>query len=315
MPDSESHDYELIDCGSGRRLERFGKLIVDRPAPVAVWPKALSKSEWQSDLYYDHVRTGGDRRGTTDSSASSSWKGSTSENWSIRFDSIRFGLQTLGGGQLGVFPEQQNNWQWLVDILPQLVKEKQKQSGDDQPLRILNLFAYTGGSTLAALSVDGVEVCHLDSARPSVEMAKQNAILSRLQDKPVRWMVDDAMAFCERELRREKMYDGVILDPPAFGRGKGGKVWKLSQNLPKLMAVLSKLLVPKPALVLLTAHDPKFPPEAMRKSVDSLLAGRCGTTRIETGSLTLQSTSTTGNTLPLGDFARWSFFPAAARIQ
>jgi len=310
MAEPSTTNYALIDCGAGRRLERFGDVIVDRPAPVAMWSKALPSSSWRSDLYFDHVRTGADRPSRNGSDLSSqqqaAWKGTPPQDWRASFGPVVFGVQTLAGGQLGVFPEQQESWRWITQVLPALVASSRARKPDGQPLRILNLFAYTGGSTLAAASVEGVELCHLDAAKPSVEMAKHNALLSGLQERPVRWMVDDTMAFVERELRRGKSYDGVILDPPAFGRGKGGKVWKLSQHLPKLLAALSELLSPEPALVLLSAHDPKFGRPLMKKAVESLLGRRQGKSLVETGELTLRAAHGSGNDLPLGEYARWS---------
>ncbi|MGI9515773.1 MAG: class I SAM-dependent methyltransferase [Pirellulaceae bacterium] len=271
--------YELIDFGDGRKLERLGGLLVDRPCPAA--EEAIPESEWpQADARFElrdrHTGTWRFLRPAPDPWLFRTW----------------FGVLELfptDFGHLGVFPEQRSSWQWLRQQTNDLL------SG----LRILNLFAYTGGSTLAAAAA-GCEVTHVDSAKNIVARARSNSEQSHLQDRPVRWIVDDALKFVQREVRRGRKYDGVILDPPSYGHGvKSRETWKIDRDLPVLLESLQQLLTPC-RLFLFTCHSPGFSGPVMREHVARFLdvPAVC-----ETGTLNLKTGS--GRVMSGGHFLRW----------
>lgn len=275
--------YELIDCGGSQRLERFGAVTVCRSCAGAAWEKAVPECVWQqARIIY-----------SGESGKQGEWRGEDAlpADWQVEFDDIVFSLLPGALGQIGVFPEQLKHWRWIRSVL----------SEAGRPLNVVNLFAFTGGSTLAAASVPGVSVTHLDASKASVKRAQENAKLSRLDNRPVRWIVDDATTFISREVKRGNRYDAIILDPPAFGRGGNGKTWKLSHDLPKMLSCLPRILSDKPLFVLLTCHDPEWPVERLRR----LLSG-CGLPggEISTGDSSIPSNGD-GHALPCGVFVRW----------
>lgn len=238
-------NYELIDCGNGRRLERFGTVICDRPAPMAEFPARAGAGVWaEAALRFDAVT----RRWTGTPPADWAYSGAAGDA------AVRLGLTPGANGQLGIFPEQQENWEWLARIVG---------SARGRRVRVLNGFAYTGGSTLFCAAA-GAEVCHLDASGAAVAQARKNAELSGLSACPVRWIVDDVKKFLAREIRRKSFYDGIILDPPAFGRS-GKNIWKLEDNLPELLEMAAAVLTPEPLFVLLTCHPAGWTPEDLRK--------------------------------------------------
>ena len=219
--------YELLDCGDGRRLERFGSRVVDRPAPAAVEPHLLDRPAWAAaDLRFDRDR---------------GWSGRALAAWSIDLDGLILELGPTAAGQVGLFPEHRRFWPWLTTDLSQ-------RPGAEA----LHLFASTGATTLA-LARAGARVTHVDGARSAVAWARRNAALSGLAEAPVRWIVDDALGFTRREARRARRYDLVILDPPSFGHGPGGTRWELASALPELLEAVAGVAADD-ALVLLTAH-------------------------------------------------------------
>jgi 23S rRNA (cytosine1962-C5)-methyltransferase len=238
--------YELLDSGSFQKLERFGKVILSRPCAQAVWQPTLSTLEWQRATA-SFFRDGGNQ-----------WRGRDRlpETWNIEVEGTRFVLSSTDFGHLGIFPEQRDQWQRIRDVCAAF---SQKQG---RPAKVLNLFAYSGGSTLAAARA-GAEVCHVDASKGMVDWARKNASLNQLDDKPVRWIVDDVTKFLERELRREKTYDLVILDPPSYGRGAKGEVFKIETDLPKLLILINKLMSPEPVGVLLSCHTPQLTPNSL----------------------------------------------------
>ena len=248
MENSKKFDYELIDCGDETRTERFGDRIITRSCPMALWPSIARDIE-------PHATFSRNERGAA-------WlniNGMT-DSWNISIGSITAELRFSGNGQVGIFPEQKENWQWIAD---QVVKRSNK------PLKILNLFAYTGIATLHAIAPN-TQVCHVDGAKSAISWAKRNAKLSELANANVRWICDDVMGFMEREIRRGQKYDAVILDPPAFGRG-GGQIWKIEKDLPRLMTALREVLVDDPAFVVLSCHAPRhFSAYAMAKMLERL---------------------------------------------
>ncbi len=236
-------DYELIDSGDFAKLERFGDRIVARPEPQALWHRSLPDDEWAGLADATFVKTGGsDERG--------SWevKPGVSERWTMRYDyggmHLRMRLALTGFKHVGVFPEQAANWNFIYDVLT--AWRADSPSPTPRP-RVLNLFAYTGGATLATLAA-GAEVTHVDSVKQTVNWAADNAQLSGLDS--VRWIVDDALKFVRREVRRGNTYDGIVLDPPAYGRGPDGEKWVLEQGLDEMLNLCATLLRPQGFLVL-----------------------------------------------------------------
>ena len=237
MNNNKIFDYELIDCGDKTRTERFGDKIITRPCPMALWPSKISDGlDKQPDARFMSNET------------EKGWQkvGDMEDIWNISVGSITAELSLSSNGQVGIFPEQNENWQWI---------EGQVRERSNKPLKILNLFGYTGMATLHAIAPH-TEVCHVDGAKSAINWAKRNAELSGLGDASVRWICDDVMKFLEREIRRGQKYDAIILDPPAFGRG-GGKIWKIEKDLPCLMQAVKELLVDDPAFVVLTCHAPR----------------------------------------------------------
>lgn len=275
-------DYELIDSGNGAKLERFGTYIIARPDPRAIWLRRAPVAVWnQAHAVYV--------RGTKDEGH---WdiRVKPPSDWSIRYHNIVFTLKPTSFKHVGVFPEQAVNWQWMKHII----------SGKKS--RILNLFAYTGGATMAAAEA-GSEVTHVDSAKSAIEWAKANVQASGLASKPIRWITDDAYKFVQREARRGNTYDGFILDPPRFGRGTKGEVWKIEDDLPKLLNALRPLLSPNVRFILINAYTADLSSTVISRLLSDLTSSLGGTHT--SGELALRDSS--GNQLlPNGIFARWS---------
>jgi len=266
----ETADHALIDLGGGALLERFGERIVDRPHPAALGARS-DPAAWRSaDLRFDRER---------------GWTGPAANEgpWTVEVGPVRLELRTTEAGQVGYFPEH-------ASMLPWLTRQR--------PGAVLHLFAYTGLVTLA-LAATGSEVTHLDASRPSVAWARRNADLSGLADRPIRWIVDDARAFVDREVRRGRRYDGIVLDPPSYGHGTDRRAWRLEEDLPDLLAACRSLLAPD-GFVLLTAHTPGFEAGRLAHTLSGGLAAPVG--RIESGGLVL--TTSDGRSLELGSFAR-----------
>jgi len=274
-------DYELLDLGAGARLERFGTRIVDRPHPGAYGERA-DPDAWRATTLF-HGADGG-------------WHGTDPvEPWTIDVDGLTVELRPTATGQVGLFPEQAGSWKWLRDVLGVRI------DGADAPRpSVLNLFAYTGVASLVAART-GAAVAHVDASRPAVGWARHNAELSGLADRPIRWLVDDVPGFVARELRRGHRYDGVLLDPPTYGHGPRGRVWRLEDDLDALLSECAGLVGGRAGFVLLTAHTPGFGPERLAEALAGAL--RLPARRIDAGPLRLEARS--GRTLELGAFARW----------
>ncbi len=282
---SSSSDYALLDSGGFQRLERFGPVVLSRPCAQAVWHPALPKHEWQQATA-TFFRDGGNQ-----------WRGRDRlpESWAINVDGTRFQLSSTDFGHLGIFPEQRDQWRRIREVCTAY------QTQHHRAPRVLNLFAYSGGSTLAAAHA-GAEVCHVDASKGMVEWARQNAALNQLQDRPVRWIVDDVSKFLERELRRERRYDLIILDPPSYGRGAKGEVFKIENDLPKLLALLAKLMSDQPLGVLLSCHTPELTPLSLHHLLLQAFGARGG--HFEQGEMQLRGAE---NVLPVpsGSFCWW----------
>jgi len=263
--------YGLLDAGDGRRLERFGARIVDRPAPGALEPQRASRTAWaRASLRFDRDR---------------GWLGRDQTPWTIALDGITLELRPTDAGQVGVFPEHASFWPWLREAL-----------ADRSEAAVLHLFASTGATTLA-LARAGARVTHVDGSRPAVAWARHNAELSELANRPIRWIVDDAVAFTKREARRGRRYDGIVLDPPSYGHGPGGQRWELGTALPELLDAAASV-ASDDAFVLLTAHATGLEPD----DLGDALAEAFGGGEAATEEIVVEAAS--GAVLPLGVAAR-----------
>lgn len=278
-------DYELLDSGDGRKLERFGPHVLSRPCAQAVWRPSLPPDPWaRADAEFD--REDGQR-----------WRnrGALPDRWTIEIDGLRFRLSGTDFGHLGIFPEQRAQWQWIDRSVRAAAAAGRRPT-------VLNLFAYSGGSTLAALRA-GADVCHLDASRGMVQWARDNAALNGLADAPVRWIVDDAHKFLAREKRRGRSYDAVILDPPTFGRGAGGEVYKIERDLMTTLDLCRDVVSAAPLFVILSGHTPGFTPAILANVLRQSLGTAGG--RIDQGEMLLTGAPGVAP-VPNGTWARWS---------
>ncbi len=277
-------DYELIDCSKGERLERFGEVILIRPDPQVIWDTKRENSLWKyANARYHRSSTGG-----------GSWEvyKKHPDVWQMSYKDIKFQIKPMGFKHTGVFPEQAINW----DFVDNKIRKSQRQ------LKVLNLFAYTGGATLACLNA-GASVCHVDASKGMVQWAKENAVVSNLQDKPVRWLVDDCIKFVQKEIRRGNKYDGIIMDPPSYGRGPGGEVWKIEEQLYPLVELCSQVLSDEAEFFILNSYTTGLSPAVMEYLLSTILCPKFG------GSVTSDEiglpVTQTGYVLPCGSTAIW----------
>lgn len=235
---NEWKDYELLDMAKGQKLERWGKYILIRPDPQIVWDKKTNPKLWEkANAKYIRSNTGGGH-----------WEkySKIDENWSIKYKNLVFNLKPMGFKHTGLFPEQAVNWDYITSKISQRTKK-------NQDVKVLNLFAYTGGATVAALSA-GASVCHVDSSQGMVNWAKENVSSSGLRERPVRFLVDDVVKFVNREIRRNNKYDMIIMDPPSYGRGKNGEVWSIEKDINNLLCLCSKILSNNPISVIINTY-------------------------------------------------------------
>ena len=279
-----SDDYELIDASAGERLERWGKVVLVRPDPQIIWETPKKDPRWKS----------ADARYLRSSSGGGHWEIArpVPAFWKIRYGELTFRVKLMGFKHTGVFPEQAVNWEFVME----------KIRGAGRPVRVLNLFGYTGAATLACLAA-GAEVCHVDASRGMVAWAKENAAESGLAEKPVRWLVDDCEKFVKREERRGKRYDGIIMDPPSYGRGPGGEVWKLEEQLYPLVRTCLPVLSEHPLFFLLNSYTAGLSPAVMEYLLGALLGEKFGG-RVSSDEIGLPVTQS-GLVLPCGGTAIW----------
>lgn len=277
-------DYELLDTSDGERLERWGKYRLIRPDPQVIWSAGQANAAWKNtDGVYKRSAKGG-----------GSWvKSNLPDEWNISYGRLKFILRPMGFKHTGLFPEQAANWDWFSELI--------KNAG--RPVSVLNLFAYTGGATLAAASA-GASVCHVDAARGMVQQAKENAELSGLGGAPIRYIVDDCKKFVEREIRRGNKYDAVIMDPPSYGRGPSGEIWKIEDNIDQLVSLCAGLLSDKPLFFLINSYTTGLSPLTMRYVLELRVSRRYGG-GAEADELALP-VKATGGYLPCGASARWT---------
>ena len=277
--------YALLDLGGGERLERFGERVVARPHPAATGRRRDPDAFTAADLRWDRDR---------------GWLGTdvALQPWPIALEDVTLELRPTVAGQVGLFPEHGAMLPWLGDRVRQAVRRV--RPGTSAPPVVLNLFAATGHATLL-LAASGASVVHVDAARPTVAWARRNAALSGLADASVRWIVDDVRAFADREVRRGRRYDGIVLDPPSYGHGPRAGAWRIERDLAPLLATCRRLL-DREGFVLLTAHTEAYAADRLAAELDDAIAPT--TSRIETGALAV--TTADGRRLVLGAFARWS---------
>ena len=276
-------DYELLDASDGERLERWGTYILRRPDPQIIWKKVEKDRSWNvADAIYKRSAKGG-----------GGWiKNDLPEQWKIGYGNLNFVLKPMGFKHTGLFPEQAANWDWF--------SEKIARAGRN--IKVLNLFAYTGGATIAAAAA-GASVVHVDAAKGMVAQAKENAALSGLSNAPIRYIVDDCKKFVEREIRRGNRYDAIIMDPPSYGRGPSGEVWKIEECVDELVTLSARLLSNEPLFFLINSYTTGLSPMAMQYILGLKVASIYGGT-LESGELGLRATST-GLCIPCGASARW----------
>lgn len=277
-------DYELVDTGRGLKLERYGPYTLVRPEPQAMWPPALNETFWKEAHALFHP---------TGEESGGHWQFNrpVEPGWVMQYRELRFRVQATPGRHLGVFPEQASQWDWTSRLI----------HAAGRPVQILNLFGYTGLATLAAAAA-GARVTHLDASKKSVAWARANAALSGLESRPVRWIVDDALKFVEREARRGVQYDGLILDPPKFGRGPKGEVWEFFDLMPRLLAACRAVLSPRPLFVVITAYAIRASALSLHYGLAEMMKGFTGS--IASGELALQERSA-GRLLSMAIFSRW----------
>ena len=275
-------DYELLDSGEELKLERFGKYIFSRPEPKALWKKTNPQLWQETHAFYRRNSQGGGKW---------EYKKQTPPTWKISWKDLTFVIKPTGFKHMGVFPEQAALWK---DIRNSITQTK-------RPIKVLNLFGYTGGSTLAAASA-GAQVTHVDASKEVVTWARENAQASGLADKPIRWIVDDAVKFVRREVKRQSYYDAIIMDPPKFGRGSDGQVWKIEEDLPKLMQLCKEVLSKKPLVFILNAYTTDYSSLTLYNLMNQTMSLFPGKT--DHGELILIQKKDE-NPLSTGIFARW----------
>ncbi len=276
-------DYELLDCSGGERLERWGDYVLIRPDPQVIWDTPKTNPLWdRADARYLRSSEGGGHW---------EFRRKLPEEWEIGYKNLRFRISPTGFKHTGLFPEQAVNWDYAQQMI----------GGAGRDIRVLNLFAYTGAATLAAAEA-GASVCHVDAAKGMVRWARENAALSKLEEKPVRWIVDDCAKFVDREIRRGSFYDAVILDPPSYGRGPGGEVWKLEDQIYDLIALCKGVLTETPLFVMLNSYTTGLSASAMEYVLGANLRGFGGS--LESGEIGLP-VKETGMVLPCGSTAIW----------
>jgi 23S rRNA (cytosine1962-C5)-methyltransferase len=301
LPSPRWTDYELIDSGDGLKLERFGPYAFIRPEVQALWTRSLPATKW--DSAHAVFRPSGEESG-----GHWEFKKKIAEKWEMRYaltsspssaqgrGELKFTAMTTPGRHLGVFPECAAHWDWMAEAITR------KTKSDNVQANVLNLFGYTGLASLAAAAA-GAKVTHVDASKKSVTWARENQTLSGLDDKPIRWIVDDAMKFVEREGRRGVKYDGIMLDPPKFGRGPKGEVWEVYKSLPELLSACRAVLSNRPLFVVLTVYAVKLPAIHIYYALEEMMKGFGGT--VECGELATQEKSE-GRLLSQAVYARWS---------
>lgn len=280
----EWKDYEVIDCSAGEKLERWGQYTLLRPDPQVIWNTPKHNRAWKSlNAHYHRSKSGGGE-----------WEFiNLPKQWQIKYKELTFNLKPFAFKHTGLFPEQAVNWDWFGDLI---AKEKRE-------IKVLNLFAYTGGATLAA-SAAGAKVTHVDASKGMVGWAKENAVASGLGDNYIRWLVDDCVKFVEREIRRGNKYDAIIMDPPSYGRGPNGEIWKLEERIYPFIELCQSVLSDDPLFFLVNSYTTGLAPAVLDYMISTTVGRRFGG-RVEASEIGLPVTET-GLVLPCGASGRWT---------
>ncbi len=276
-------EYEVIDTSSGEKLERWGDQILIRPDPQVIWKTKKRDSRWKKpNAHYHRSSRGG-----------GSWEFfDLPQQWDLHYDQLTFHLKPFKFKHTGVFPEQAVNWDWFSGLI----------RGAGRKIRVLNLFAYTGGATLSAAKA-GASVVHVDAAKGMVTWARENAQSSGLEQAPIRWLVDDCLKFVQREIRRGNTYEGIIMDPPSYGRGPKGEIWKIEDNVYELIRLCTELLSDKPLFFLINSYTTGLQPAVLSYMLGSLIGKKYGG-KVESDEIGLPVTDS-GLVLPCGASGRW----------
>jgi len=276
-------DYEILDMANGEKLERWGKYKLVRPDPQIIWKNQSFPEKWKTaDATYKRSRSGG---------GAWSYKTKLPASWQVNYKNLVFNIKPMGFKHTGLFPEQAANWDWMINK----IKNSRRQ------IKVLNLFAYTGGATVACLSA-GASVCHVDSSKGMVAWAKENVISSGLQERPVRYIIDDVIKFVQREIRRGNTYDAIIMDPPSYGRGASGEVWQFEENITELVELCTKVLSNNPLFFLINSYTTGISSEVLSNILRLNLRKYKG--KISSGEVGLPMANS-DIILPCGIFGRW----------
>jgi len=276
-------DYEVIDTSNGEKLERWGNYILLRPDPQVIWNTPKEHKKWkQLNGHYHRSSKGGGEWEFFD----------LPEQWTIQYKELTFHLKPFSFKHTGLFPEQAANWDWFSDKIRKA----------DRPINVLNLFAYTGGATCAAAKA-GAKVTHVDASKGMVTWAKENAAASGLEDAPIRWIVDDCVKFVEREIRRGRKYDGIIMDPPSYGRGPKGEIWKIEEKIYPFVELCSQVLSDEPLFFLINSYTTGLQPAVLSYMMNTVLVNKYGG-NVNADEIGLP-VSSNGLVLPCGASGRW----------
>ena len=279
-------DYEVIDTSKGEKLERWGEYRLVRPDPQVIWDTKRNEKEWRrKNGHYHRSKKGGGEWEFFD----------LPKKWKIHYRDLTFWLQPFSFKHTGLFPEQAVNWDWFSSII-------KKEVGKGKEVKVLNLFAYTGGATLAAAAA-GAKVTHVDASKGMVNWAKENAAASGLSDAPIRWLVDDCVKFVEREIRRGNHYDAIIMDPPSYGRGPKGEIWKIEESIYPFLQLCTNILTEKPLFFLVNSYTTGLQPAVLTYMMSTVLKPFGGQVMAEEIGLPVTSN---GLVLPCGASGRWS---------
>ena len=281
---SEWKEYKILDMADGQKLEKWGNVILSRPDPQIIWKEKSYPNKWKEiNAVYNRSKTGG---------GAWSFKKKMPQQWQIKYKNLTFNIKPMGFKHTGLFPEQAVNWDWMIN---KIYKEKRE-------IKVLNLFAYTGGATVACLSA-GASVCHVDSSKGMTTWAKENVISSKLQDRPVRFIVDDVVKFVNREIRRGNKYDAIIMDPPSYGRGAKGEVWQFENNIYDLVQLCNQVLSDNPLFFLINSYTTGISAKVL-ENILNLTVAKKHKGKLDSGEIGLNMENSK-LVLPCGIYGRW----------
>ena len=284
---NEWKDYKILDMADGQKLERWGDVILSRPDPQIIWKSKSFPNKWKEiNAEYHRSKTGG---GTWE------FKKKMPKQWQVKYKNLIFNIKPMGFKHTGLFPEQAVNWDWMIEKI-------QKEKKNKKEVKVLNLFAYTGGATVACLSA-GASVCHVDSSKGMTTWAKENVISSGLQDRSVRFIIDDVVKFVNREIRRGNKYDAIIMDPPSYGRGAKGEVWQFENNIYDLVELCSKVLSDDPLFFLINSYTTGISSQVLRNILNMVITKKYKG-EIDAGEIGLPMENSK-LILPCGIYGRW----------